>query len=74
MEISELTTPESFGEDHGALLNGFNNLEEIFKNKLSYAAISAVPVEVYAIKKKYLYFYLDNVAKQHYLTFVKKYP
>ena len=74
LEITELTTPESFGEDHGALVNGFNNLDEILKKKLPYSAISAVPLDVYVIKKAYLYFYLDNVAKQLYLTFVKKYP
>ena len=31
-------------------------------------------LDVYTIKKKYLYFYLDDVAKQQYLSFIKKYP
>ena len=42
--------------------------------KLPYTAISAVPLDVYVIKKRYLYFYLDDVAKQQFLTFLKKYP
>ena len=63
MEITELTNSECFGEDHGALANGFNNLEEIFQFKLPYTAIAAVPLDVYVIKKKYLYFYMDDIAK-----------
>ena len=42
--------------------------------KLPYTAISAVPLDVYMIKKRYLYFYLDDVAKQQFLTFLRKYP
>ena len=42
--------------------------------KLPYTAISAVPLDVYVIKKRYLYFYLDDVAKQQFLTFLRKYP
>jgi len=42
--------------------------------KMPYTAISAVPLDVYVIKKKYMYFYLDDVAKEQYLTFIKKYP
>ena len=41
---------------------------------MPYTAISAVPVTLYVIKKKYLYFYLDDVAKQQFLTVLKKYP
>ena len=58
-----MTNSECFGEDHGALVNGFNNLDEIFQFKLPYTAIAAVPLDVYVIKKKYLYFYMDDIAK-----------
>lgn len=33
-----------------------------------------MPIDVYVIKKRYLYFYLDDIAKQQYLSFLKKYP
>ena len=65
MEIVELTNSESFGEDATAFEDkGFQrSYDELIDSKLSYTAISAVQLGVYVIKKKYLYFYLDDVAK-----------
>lgn len=74
LEITELTSSECFGEDHGALVHGFQNYDEVLSYKLPYTAISSVPLDVYMIKKRYLYFYLDDVAKQQFLSFLKKYP
>lgn len=74
LEITELTNSECFGEDHGALASGFGDVSKIINFPLSYSAIAAVPLDVYVIKKKYLYFYLDDVAKQQFMTFLRKYP
>lgn len=63
LEITELTNSECFGEDHGALASGFSDISKVINYPLSYSAIAAVPLDVYVIKKKYLYFYLDDVAK-----------
>ena len=63
LEITELTNSECFGEDHGALTSGFNDVPGLIEYKLPYTAISAVPLDVYVIKKRYMYFYLDDIAK-----------
>ena len=74
LEVTELTGFECFGEDARALQNGFNSYESIIDRELPYSAIAAVPLDAYVIKKRYLYYYLDDIAKQQFQTYVKKLP
>ena len=48
----------------GGLGNGGS--EGILDRELGFSVISAVPLEAYIIKKRYLYYYLDDIAKQQF--------
>lgn len=63
LEITELSGYECFGEDANALASGFKTFESVIDHELPYSAIAAVPIEAYVIKKRYLYYYLDDISK-----------
>ena len=74
LEVRELTRSDVFGEDMKNMAKRLVSYENVIGLPLPYSTVAAAPLDVYVIKKRYLYYYLDDEAKQQFQNYLKDVP
>ena len=74
IELAELGQYESFGEDYEYTSNSMLTPAMLCQQKMNYASVSTMPVELYKIKKTDFYEYLDDKVRKKFMIYLRRYP